>query len=119
MESWKNTKNENDAYIQWIEYSRLIDVQAMTSLHHECTHIADWSEPTTNKLMKVIFKTIVDGRNGQSFDFYQVNYFYFDQHNNIVITHVSSVFKTMIVVTIVLWISPIVDQRLSGDINSR
>src|SRR6185312_14032810 len=43
MESWKNTKNENDAYIQWIEYSLLINIQEMTSLQHGCTHIAEWT----------------------------------------------------------------------------
>jgi len=52
MESWKNTKNENDAYIQCIEYSLLINVQEMTSVHHECTHMAEWLESTTNKLTR-------------------------------------------------------------------
>ena len=33
-ESWKNTKNVYDAYIQWIEYSLLTDVQEMTALRH-------------------------------------------------------------------------------------
>ena len=41
MESWKNTENKYDAYIQWIEYSLLMNVRKMTSLRHECTHIAD------------------------------------------------------------------------------
>ena len=41
MESWSNVKNEYDAYIQWIEYSLLMNVRKMTSLRHECTHIAD------------------------------------------------------------------------------
>ena len=39
MESWKNMSNENDAYIQWIEYSLLTNIQEMTSLRHGCTHI--------------------------------------------------------------------------------
>ena len=69
MESWKNIKNVRDAYIQWIEYSLLINIQEMTSLCHGCTHIADWLEPPTNEPTRVIFKPIVDA---QSFDFYQV-----------------------------------------------
>ena len=55
-------RNEYDAYIQWIEYSLLRNVQEMTLLRHRCTHIADWI--TT----RVILKKIGD-------DFYQVNYF--------------------------------------------
>jgi len=42
MESWTNMKNKRDAYIQWIEYSLLLNIQEMTSLRHGCTHIADW-----------------------------------------------------------------------------
>src|SRR6185312_4682810 len=42
MESWSNVKNKYDAYIQWIEYSLLMNVREMTSLRHGCTHIADW-----------------------------------------------------------------------------
>src|SRR5207253_9875725 len=72
MESWSNTKNEYDAYIQWIEYSLLTNVQEMTSLRHECTHIADWR---TNELTRVTLKKIVDERGDQLFDFHQVNYF--------------------------------------------
>ena len=72
MESWKNIRNENDAYIQWIEYSLLTDVQEMTSLRHGCTHIADL---TMSGSTRVTLKMIVDGQNVQSFDFYQVNYF--------------------------------------------
>ena len=66
MESWKNTKNENDAYIQWIEYSCLTYVQEMTSLRHGCTHIADWM---ADGLTHVSLKKIVND------DFHQVNYF--------------------------------------------
>jgi len=66
MESWKNMNNEDDAYIQWIEYSLLLNIQEITSLRHGCTHIADWQS------MRVIFKPIVDA---QSLDFYQVNHF--------------------------------------------
>ena len=63
MESWKNMSNENDAYIQWIEYSLLTNVQEMTSLRHGCTHIADWI------MTRVTLKKIVND------DFHQVNYF--------------------------------------------
>src|SRR6185312_14499542 len=66
IESWSNMENKYDAYIQWIEYSLLSNIQEMTSLRHECTHIADWQST------RVIFKPIVDT---QSFDFYQVNHF--------------------------------------------
>src|SRR6185312_634995 len=66
MESWTNMKNKRDAYIQWIEYSLLINIQEMTSLRHGCTHIADWQST------RVIFKPIIDA---QSVDFYQVNHF--------------------------------------------
>src|SRR6185312_2861070 len=41
IESWSNTKHEYDAYIQWIEYSLLSNIQEMTSLRYGCTHIAD------------------------------------------------------------------------------
>ena len=74
MESWNNVKNRYDAYIQWIEYSLLTNVQEMASLHHGCTHVADWLEPTANELMTVTLKQIVDRQNAQLFDFYQVNY---------------------------------------------
>ena len=69
MESWKNTSSKDDAYLQWIEYSLLSNVQKMTSLRHGCTHIAEW---TTNGLTHVTLKKIVDD---QLFDFHQVNYF--------------------------------------------
>jgi len=69
MESWSNTRNIYDAYMQWIEYSLLTNIRAMTPLHHGCTHIADWLEPRTNELTRVTLKPIVDA---QSFDFYQV-----------------------------------------------
>ena len=68
MESWKNTRNERDAYIQWIEYSLLTDVQEMTPLRHGCTHIADL---TMNGSTRVTLKKI----DTQSLDFHQVNYF--------------------------------------------
>jgi len=71
IESWKNTRNEHDAYIQWIEYSLLTNVQEMTSLRHGCTHTADWR---TNELTRVTLKKIVDKQNNQLFDFRQVNY---------------------------------------------
>jgi len=72
MESWKNVKTKCDAYIQWVEYSLLTDVQEMTSLHHGCTHIAKWFDPTVNEWTKVVLKQIGDT---QSLDFHQVNYF--------------------------------------------
>ena len=72
MKSWKNTKYTSDAYIQWIEYSLLTDVQEMTSLCHGCTHIADWLVRRTNKLTQVTLKQIGDAK---SLDIDQVNYF--------------------------------------------
>ena len=48
MESWSNTRSEYDAYIQWIKYSQLTNVQEMASLRHGCTHMAEWLEPTAN-----------------------------------------------------------------------
>ena len=68
MESWSNTKHVYDAYIQWIEYSHLTNVQEMTSLHHGCTHVA------TNELIRVTLKKIIDEQNEPLFDFHQVNY---------------------------------------------
>jgi len=71
IESWENTENVYDAYIQWIEYSLLANIQEMTSLRHECTHIAEWM---TNELTSVTLKKMVEG-DDQLFDFHQVNYF--------------------------------------------
>ena len=75
MESWSNMKNEDDVYIQWIEYSLLTNIQEMASLRHGCTHIAEW---TTSELTRVTLKKIVDEQKDhkdQLFDFHQVNYF--------------------------------------------
>src|SRR6185369_649362 len=33
MESWSNVKNEYDAYIQWIGYSLLVNIEEMTLRH--------------------------------------------------------------------------------------
>ena len=69
-------KNGRDVYIQWIEYSLLTNIQEMTSLHHGCTHTADWWR--TNELTRVTLKKIADKQNdhnNQLFDFHQVNYF--------------------------------------------
>ena len=66
MESWRNISSEDDAYIQWVEYSRLTDVREMTSLRHQCTHIASWLSVTS---FVVGSKQIDDA---QSLDFYQV-----------------------------------------------
>src|SRR5690242_284114 len=76
MESWSNMKNVCDAYIQWIEYSLLTNIQEMTPLRHGCTHIAEW-----NELTRVTLKKIVDKQDDQSFDFHQVNYFTCKQCN--------------------------------------
>ena len=94
MESWENTENVYDAYIQWIEYSLLMNVQQMTSLRHGCTHIAEW---TTNGLTRVTLKKIVDEGNDQ---FYQVNYFTCKMQINII----NVCIKQIIVVTTVLCI---------------
>ena len=52
------------------------NVEEMTLLHHGCTHMVDWLEPSTNELTRVTLKRIVDRQNAQSLDFhlYQVNY---------------------------------------------
>jgi len=73
VESWNNVKNKYDAYIQWIEYSLLTDVQQMTSLRHGCTHIAKWLEPTANEWIKVTLKQIVIS-DTRSLNFHQVKY---------------------------------------------
>ena len=67
-------ENVYDAYIQWIEYSLLTNMQEMPSLRHGCTHISEW---TTNELTRVTLKKIVGEGDvdDQSFDFHQVNYF--------------------------------------------
>ena len=75
MESWSNTKHEYDAYIQWIEYSLLTNVREMTSLHHGCTHVAEWTTNELTRMTLVTLKKIVDEQNDQLFDFNQVNYF--------------------------------------------
>ena len=70
MESWSNVKDYRyDAYLQWIEYSQLTDVREMTSLRHQCTHIASWLYWGTNELIDVTLKQIDDA---QSLDFYRV-----------------------------------------------
>ena len=81
MESWSNVINICDAYIQWIDYSLLTNVQQMTSSHHSCTHMAEWLEPNTDELTRVTLKKIVDEGDNQSFDFHQVNYFTCKQCN--------------------------------------
>ena len=75
MESWSNTRSKYvyDAYIQWIEYSQLTNVQEMTSLRHGCTHMAEWLEPNADELTCVTLKKIIDKQNDQLFDFHQVN----------------------------------------------
>ena len=79
MKSWSNIQWYESYYIQWIEYSRLTDIQEVSSLDHGCTHhAADWLEPTgeypyKDELIRVTLRKIVDGQNAQLFDFYQVN----------------------------------------------
>jgi len=73
MESWSNTEKVYDAYLQWIEYSLLTNVQEMTLLRHGCTHTAEWLERNTDELTRVTLKKIVvDEQSDHSFDFYQV-----------------------------------------------
>ena len=62
----------SDAYIQWIDYSQLTDVQEMTPSRHNCTYTAHWLEPS----VQVNLKKIVGKQEAQSFDFYQVNHFH-------------------------------------------
>src|SRR5689334_16308842 len=71
MESWSKVVNKYDAYIQWIEYFLLMDVQERTSLRHGCTCIADWLGPTANTPTKVALKRISDAK---SLDIDQVKY---------------------------------------------
>ena len=81
MESWSNVESRFDAYIQWIEYSLLMNVREMTLLRHGCTHIAEW---TTNESTRVTLKKIVDEGDDQLFDFHQVNYFTCKNANSII-----------------------------------
>ena len=60
MTSWDNLDYENGAYIQWIAYSALTNMQEMAPLR---THVADWAT------MRVMLKRIVDRQD----DFFQVN----------------------------------------------
>ena len=66
MESWSNVEKDDDAYIQWIEYSLLRGVREMTLLRHGCTFIADWLEAKTNESARLTLKRI---GNTQSLDF--------------------------------------------------
>ena len=70
MESWSNVINMYDAYIQWIEYSLLTNIQQITSSHHSCTHMAEWLELNTDELTRVTLKKII------AFDFHQVKLFH-------------------------------------------
>ena len=80
MKSWSNIRNEYESYyIQWIEYSRLTDIQEKSLLDRGWTHTANWLEPTgkypyKDELIRVTLKKVVDGQNALLFDFYQVNY---------------------------------------------
>ena len=69
-------ENAYDAYLRWIECSRLINVQAMTLLSHGCTHAGYYLNPATNEFIKVTLKKIVAAaQDAQSFNFNEVNYF--------------------------------------------
>src|SRR5580765_764426 len=67
MKSWNNISNTCESYyIQWIEYSRLTDIQEKSLLDHGCTHAATWLEPTgkypyVDDVIRVTLKKIVDG----------------------------------------------------------
>jgi len=65
-----------DSYLQWIEFSQLTNIQKASALNHECSHTADWSEPTAegSRIVKVVIKEIVTAQDAQSFDFCQVIY---------------------------------------------
>ena len=80
MKSWSNIWDERqNYYIQWVEYSRLTDIQEKSLLERGCTHAANWLEatgkyPYKDESIRVSLKKIVDGRNAQLFDFHRVNY---------------------------------------------
>ena len=65
----------NSYYNTIVCYALLTNVQEMTSLHHGCTHMAEWLEPNADRLTCVTLKKIADKQNNQLFDFHQVNYF--------------------------------------------
>jgi len=91
MRSWNNAKQYNDSYIQWVNYSRLTNIEQASALNFECTHTADWSQATYggDQLIKVTLKKIVEGQNSQSFDFSQVKTCYFvykpSIHSNVIV----------------------------------
>ena len=71
MKSWSNIKRETESYyLQWIEYSRLTDIQEESLLDRGRTHAANWLEPTRkgDELVRVTLKKVVDGQNAQLFD---------------------------------------------------
>ena len=74
MESQINRSYTYDNYIEWIEFFQLTNILEKSPLDHECTHIADWQEPTVKQgnTIRVILKKIADGQNSQTFDFHQV-----------------------------------------------
>ena len=74
-------RTKYDAYIRWIEYSLLTNVQEMTLLCHGCTHTAEWLEPNADELTRVTLKKIVGEQSDRLFDFHQVNYFMCKQCN--------------------------------------
>jgi len=68
-------KKISDRYIEWIEFSQLINIQRKQSLGHKCSLIADWLERTAYdvKPLKVMLKKVANGYNTQAFDSYKVN----------------------------------------------
>ena len=66
-----------DNYLQWIESSHLQDLReasSSSSLDYGCTHVAEWSRPSSSYSITVMLKKIVDEPNAQSFDFNKVRY---------------------------------------------
>jgi len=93
-ESWSNVESLFDAYIQWIEYPLLTDIQQITSLHYGCTLTAKWLESTTaNKWTRVKLRKIIDRQDAQLFDFYQVNNSYDKIMRIVIVLHVHCMFN--------------------------
>ena len=74
MKSWNSVGTPIDSYIQWIEFTQLTNIQEELSLEHECTHVAEWLEPTIDGVCKrkTMIKMITEGQNAEMFDFNQV-----------------------------------------------
>lgn len=75
MDSWDDSERVFRSRIRWMAYTQFENVREEpeeTRLHHECTHTAKWKNPSTDKLIQVMFKK-VDGQDARLFDFRQVN----------------------------------------------